>query len=249
MKTILQDIAISPLALTLSRLRVVLCISLLLAGMSESLAQGSTLVVPSGLENTFGNTAADPIFRASSQQIYGTHLFSGVPSGPIQITALAFRVDELGSSPSLDVIIPNITLRMGVFRGDIGSVPRNEFVADYGTTTVFSAQDFHLFGNPGTTFDLKFAFSNPFMYDRNDGQLALTMDEQGTRGLNLRNFDAQSSSDAVYLYAAGFLGVESREIALATTFSYVSVPEPKLSVVLLMGLTLLVAFAKQKEEQ
>jgi hypothetical protein len=139
------------------------------------------LVVPQELGNAFGQPGGTPFDQPLSEQVYSSEEFRGLSSDVVGITGISFRSARLASGGSLDIVIPHLTLRMGVFHGAMTELPSRGLVSIV-TPPVFQADNLHIQQSPSLDFNINFNFQNPFVYDRREGQLVLQISSDASAG-------------------------------------------------------------------
>lgn len=134
-------------------------------------AETNSLVLPREAANSFAEerlTFAPQRF----QQIYSSNEFS---NAPLEITELAFRLDE-GDTSGLDIFVSNFTVQMGILKQSMGQIPRDQWLYVPDAETVLTQEVAHLSGmrseNP-QIFPIRITFQKPFIYDPAVGQLFL----------------------------------------------------------------------------
>jgi hypothetical protein len=187
------------------------------------------LTVPKQVESTFGDSGVDPyILHTSVQFVYGAAEFANQGAAQIMITGISFRADD-SSTSSLNVTIPDFTIRVGVYSGSLSDIRANTgYVYLEGGTTVFSQKTLHITSPLGLTFGVRFDFETPFLYDRSNGNLVVELRSGGfATGSGLWGFDAATSSDGRFIYIEDTFGHTGALNRLpATQFTYFAVPEP-----------------------
>ncbi len=215
-----------------------------LLATASTTAQAATLVVPAGLENTPGNTFADPFFSTvgpSVTQAYSASDFSGISADTISIFGLAFRLDE-NERGSLEVTIPQVLLTMGISKdplADLNHLPNSVVVFDH--PVQLSVRN-----GAGPAFDIFFTLDRPFLYNRTLGDLVLQFNSHQTFGV-IAGVDAQFGAEGeLYYYEIGG-ALRSVPETILTQFTYSAIPEPStLSLLLVVGTVLLIPVAWQR---
>ena len=216
-------------------LNMTMFLGCLLLGPLDIPAQTSILTVPREAANSFGDVGGGFLYTYSRvQQVYASSEFDDSRSDLISITGVAFRPDNLSTAPSLDIFVPDLTLRMGVLHGSISDIPPRDF-AITDSVMVFNGQNLQFTAPAGLGFGVKITFNTPFLYDRREGQLTLDVFQSGSQ-IRRGGFDAQRIAEGrgLYSWLAG-PDVTQGHYLFVTQFSYVSVPEP--AVVWLLALS------------
>jgi hypothetical protein len=207
----------------------------------KTTAQGmlEKIVAPNEFATTGGNTFGQPD-GTLFQQVFANTQFAN--TGPIKITALAFRLNESAAS-SMSTVIGRIDIVLSTVARPMTDLSRS-FAANRGSDarTVFSQQNVSLVGQPqgaaGTApFDIVFQFNQPFLYDPGVGHLGLEYAASARLGQALQ-VDAHN-------YGFGNDNVPTRTVydeftaisngGFIAEFSYVTVPEPGVSALLLLA--------------
>jgi len=209
--------------------RYLLLLSVMAPTLIAARAQTNTLLVPSEVENTFGNSDADPFFNihTSIEQIYPPSHFAVASADLITITEVAFRADESWDG-IFDAVIGRVQLQMNVFRGPMADMVRNQSGVEAPVTTVFDRENVRVSGRAGEldSFTVRFPLQTPFNYDRRAGQLVLAIHTSGTDAGDLFSVDAQANSSherGVYILLEPLGQRRVRSQALATEFSYTAI--------------------------
>ena len=228
-------------------------------------AQAQDVIVPGNFATTEGDSNNGYPFNLSLfsltsqryQQVYNSSLFSSLPAGGVEITGMAFRVDEGGSSFSST--LPDVQIDLST-TATSASTLSSTFASNVGAndTVVVGAGPLALSGTAGgagtppNPFDVIINFSTPFIYNPSSGNLLLDVHNFGGGGTT--QFDA---TDAGVGLARAFTepsGVSSPTAdgvidssGLITEFIYQPVPEPgTLALAGLGGLTMLLGFRRRK---
>ncbi len=175
--------------------------------------RADTLVTPPGVGEAFGDKG---ISFDGGEFIYGSSLFASLPgnSEPL-ITGISFRADE---SSSLDVVLPSMIIRIGVYQGKLTDV--SNYIRP--TFTAYSARDLHLTSPVSLDFGIRFSFQNPFLYNPNGGNLVVDFGSS-IAGIAKGGLDVQTTFEGRSLFGPNTIGF----FLPATEFTYVSVPEPR----------------------
>lgn len=212
-------------------------IAVILMQSTAVIAQG-TFVMPSGAASASGPDNLSVPFLPGQlsrpyryQQVFGASDIS-IPFGAYSITAISFRLNEVGGS-SLDTVIPDIEVRLSTTPFAVDRL-QGLFAVNVGNdeTVVFPRGSLHIAANfaPGNVrqaFDIRIPFSQSFSYDRSGGNLLLDVINYGGSSI-FQPLDAFSSSlDSVS--SVGFSSLiegSGSTRGLATEFAYQAVPEP-----------------------
>lgn len=167
---------------------------------------------------------------AEWQSVYGAKNFSG----PVLIDGLAFRVDENSAGRSFDVVIPRMTVQASTYAGNFASFDPLNYNKNKGidNVTVFDAS-LHWAATDGpdsgvNSFDIKLAFSKPFLYDPAKGGLLIDFAPTGPYAGGIIP-DAHVHGDSSIGWLGGSLG------NIVTEFSVISVPEPSSIILVTIG--------------
>ena len=184
--------------------RLFLLVSVLSLLVTHIEGQTNAIIIPAEAEEMFGDSFADPFFFSSYvEQIYGQSEFADAPGDVLNITSIAFRVDE-SSRRALDAEKPEIMLWMNIFRGAMEEVVEKKTGVQNPVSVVFREQNVHLLGRTGLVeaFDVSFALETPFVYDRRLGQLVVTILSNG------QYTGTGTSMDAHGIYGNGGISFE-----------------------------------------
>jgi hypothetical protein len=195
-----------------------------------------SIVVPNDRVNQAGNEAITQGFTGPGtfQQLYSSSQFTG----PILITGIAFRPDETFSVSSVHVVIPQLTVRLSTFSKS-AALFSTSYSANKGLdeAVVFdSSVDWRSTDMPGSTpnnFDFKIPLSRSFVFDPSNGSLLMSFSANGASGN--AEADTHSSGNA----GIGMMALNGGVIpgyVLITEFEVVAVPEPRVGVLIMVGL-------------
>jgi PEP-CTERM motif len=237
--------------------------SLVVCGLAAS-AQAQTLVAPGNLTSTEGdsnngfpfNIQVQSLSSQRYQQVYDASLFSSLPAGGVEITGIAFRVDDSFGN-SFSSTLPDIQLDLSTTSAGESTLSTT-FASNVGgdDKIVFAAGPLSLSGTGGGSpnpFDVIINFSQPFAYNPANGNLLLDVHNFGG-GLTTQ-FDATDISgdgmSRVTTYIGQDVGSATANLSdsngLVTEFIYQPVPEPTtLALAGLSGLSLLL-FRRQRK--
>jgi hypothetical protein len=233
---------ISPMTRILFALLVFICS----ISASDNVQQ---LVVPSGYRDLPGHIHYGSALLFSpgrrDQQFYFPSEFASAGADIIEIQAIAFRVQSTASG-SLSVIVPNLELSFGVYRGSELPGPDDGPVLFLeNKQSVFFGENIHLQASPGrpaSPFDIRFVFQKPYRYDRRDGYLVLESEGDTASGGVFQNLDSVSDPSRgryLYLEVGGFPNATGT--TLVTEFTIVPIPEP--SGIAMLGAATLVVYS------
>jgi hypothetical protein len=213
-------------------------------------AQTNTLIVPQEAENGFGSLSFAPFAYSPFQQVYSATEFEHAQAPLIEITGIAFRLNETG--PSLDVIVPRVELYLNIFRGPMSALDRTSMGANLGLDPimVFGQPNVRLRAEAGQgagAFDVYIPFERSFLYDRRAGQLVLFGRFDSGTGTH-QDFDLIDASfdRGLLIFPQPLTEPLSRPSILATQFSYLPVPEPAIRELFLLSSFLLLIIGKAK---
>ena len=228
-------------------LRPLFVLATVLACVGPAAAQG-TFVMPSELENTWGSAGSSFPFLPGGispyrfQQFYGPYDVS-MPAGPHYLTGVRFRLPT-GAPASLDVVVPDIQIRLATVTVAELSALFYEPNLAYDTTVVFPRGPLHLTGTRSGDFDVEIPFAVPFPYDRAASR-TLVMDVINFQGSSeVTGFQVSGSeTDSVFslhggnLVNPGYAGSDG----LVTMFAYEPIPEPRTLILSMIAVSAILA--------
>jgi hypothetical protein len=213
-----------------------------------------TIVVPNGNATVTGpgGGLSLPFRRANArwQQIYMSSEFNGVSGDIIEVSALAFRIDEQSISSSFSVIVPGINIFMSTTSKTFTDVSIT-FAENIGGQLfeVMPIRDLPLSGSrtSATSFDVVIPLPNSFRYDRNSGNLLV--DIRVSQNSDVPFLDQRGLPNSTFS-VGGAINSQDGAITsqgLITQFTYNVVPEPfPLSLLLLGGSIFLTKRTKKR---
>jgi len=236
--------------------------SIFAAGLAASV-QAQTLVAPGNLASTEGdidnglpfNIAYFSLGSERYQQVYETSLFSSLPAGGAEITGIAFRIADVGTSFS--TTLPDIQLDLSttsVGENTLSTTFANNVGSD--DTIVYAEGPLSLSGTGGGSpnpFNVIINFSQPFVYNPANGNLLLDVRNYGG-GNYTTEFDATDiygdGISRVYTYGSSVNSATadgSDSLGLVTEFIYQPVPEPSTLALAGLGGLSLMLFRRQRK--
>jgi hypothetical protein len=195
----------------------------------------NTSVFPEGFENSEGNYFSANLFRVPTtyQQITMGTTLENQWQTPVLIESVAFRANG-SSSFNYQTTIPKIEIQLSTTSRTAGSISMN-WDANRGaeTQTVYLQENVNISAT-GTLvlnpFDLKFQFTEPFLYDPRSGNLAVKITTFGTTpfagggAVDAQLYEGPNANSTVGSYTSSELFV--RAGGLVAEYTFVSVPEP-----------------------
>jgi hypothetical protein len=195
-------------------------------------AQGTMQsVFPPGYENLAGNSA-DQVFSGSRefQEIFRASSLASTWRTPVQITDIAFRLNE--NSSSFNASYPRIEIRLSttarapetittVWSENSGPDAKTVYLHDNVTLVAPG-------GLPVNPFELRFHLDSPFSYDPANGHLAMYIKPTASGAGGTRTIDAEGlpggASASAWATTSNF--VVPAPYSLITEFTWVNIPEP-----------------------
>lgn len=210
----------------------------------------SKSVFPQGFENSEGNHYNSNLFRVPTtyQQIIMGSTLENQWQTPVLIESIAFRANG-SSSYNYQTTIPKIEIQFSATSRTAGSISMN-WDNNRGAVvqTVYLQENVNISAT-GTLvvnpFDLKFQFTEPFLYDPRSGNLAMKITTFGTTpfagggAVDAQLYEGPNANSTVGSYTSSELFV--RAGGLVAEYTFVSVPEPHSLFLLLVAAGLFLA--------
>ncbi len=205
--------------------------------------QTQKLAIPVEYADRFGSGSFQ---FGSFQQVYGFSQFESISEPQIEIQGIGFRWAP--GSDALQTVIPAIEIHMSTsFKQlwQMTGVRGDNRGQDY--KLVYTRIDLPINVVPAGTpreYGSVFMFDEPFVYDRNSGQLVLDFDVFGEiPGGTEIGYDNHQIIDSGKLIF-GF-GYPPLNIVFATEFYFVPVPEPGSLTIGLLGIVIFINYRKR----
>jgi hypothetical protein len=208
------------------------------------------VVVPAGLENAEGSTR-DSVLKGGPAERNVVISSATLPPSwntPVIITALAFRL-EGQSTFSFNAVVPRLEIRLSTTTrtpATMGNLYSDNAGPD--SIVAFAHDDVHLTSENGpgpTPFGLFLPLDRPFLYNANSGNLLYNLKISGGSFAGSGDIDAQGLGGGAFATTVPGITTVPLFVMPVTEFSWIAIPEPKVSVLLFLGVPAVIMIRKR----